>query len=178
FLPAMAASQHCARNVCFRWPFRAARRTSRSVTPRRQTPASSGSRSSQGTGPLPPTIFIEFAGSIVGGTQRRFVQLIGVVTVLGLAAGSPGAGGAREGLPLVGANYSHFGVCGCDAVYGEGIVANGMVNRSLIRRQLAAMRAAGIQSLRLFIWSMHDATGQTWGVVSSAGGRLGAVEEK
>jgi hypothetical protein len=97
--------------------------------------------------------------------------------VFGLAAGSPGAGGAAEGLPLVGANYSHFGVLGCD-VNGEGIVANGMFNRSLIRQQLAAMRATGIQSLRLFIWNMHDATGQTWGAVSSASGRLGLAQEK
>ena len=78
---------------------------------------------------------------------------------------------------MVGVNYSHFGVLGC-GVDGDGIVANGMGNRTLIRRQLAAMRAAGIQSLRTFIWSQHDATGQAWGVVSSAGGRLGPTEER
>lgn len=92
--------------------------------------------------------------------------------------GSAGAAGSGAGgLPLVGVNYSHFGVLGC-GVDGDGIVANGMGNRTLIRRQLAAMRAAGIQSLRTFIWSQHDATGQAWGVVSSAGGRLGPTEER
>jgi hypothetical protein len=40
------------------------------------------------------------------------------------------------------------------------------------------MRAAGIKTLRTFIWSMHDASGQSWGVVSSAGGGLGATETK
>src|SRR5262249_14589851 len=46
----------------------------------------------------------------------------------------------------------------------------------LIRQQLAAMRAAGIQTLRTFIWNTHDASGQAWGAVSSAGGRLGPTE--
>ncbi len=107
---------------------------------------------------------------------RRFVRLLGAVAAFGLA-GLPGAGGAAQGLPLIGANYSHFGVVGCD-VTGDGIVANGTFSRTLVRRQLAAMRAAGIETLRLFIWNMHDASGQTWGVVSSAGGRLGPAEEK
>src|SRR5207247_6126710 len=44
--------------------------------------------------------------------------------------------------------------------------------RIAVKRQLAAMRAAGIVSLRLLLWHMHDASGQAWGVVSSAGGRI------
>jgi len=47
--------------------------------------------------------------------------------------------------------------------------------RPLVRQQLAAMRAAGIETLRLFLWHMHDASNQAWGVVSSAGG-LGPTE--
>jgi hypothetical protein len=83
--------------------------------------------------------------------------------------GSAGVAGSGAGsVPLVGVNYSHFGVLSCGDVNGDGIVANGMGNRTLIRRHLAAMRAAGIQSLRIFIWNQHDATGQAWGVVSSA----------
>jgi hypothetical protein len=34
------------------------------------------------------------------------------------------------------------------------------------------MRAAGIQSLRLLLWHMSDVSGQDWGVIPSAGGRL------
>jgi hypothetical protein len=109
--------------------------------------------------------------------KLQFVQLIGLATVLVLVAGSPGAGGAVEALPLFGVNYSWFGVAGCD-FNGEGIVAYGEGSRTRIRHQLAAMRAAGIQTLRTFIWSMHDASGHTWGVVNSAGGRLGPTETK
>jgi hypothetical protein len=107
--------------------------------------------------------------------KLRFVQVVGLATVLVLVAGSPSAGGTVEGLSLVGANYSNVGVfCGG----GDGIVAYGEGHRTLIRQQLAAMRAAGIQTLRTFIWSMHDASGQSWGVLSSAGGRLGPTETK
>ena len=107
--------------------------------------------------------------------KRRLLQLIGVVAALGLAAGSPGAGETVVGLPLVGANYSNFGTfCGGS----DGILASGEGNRMLLRQQLAAMRAAGIESFRTLIWSAHDVGGQTWGVVSSAGGRLGPTETK
>jgi hypothetical protein len=103
--------------------------------------------------------------------------MIGVVAAFGLVAGASGATGTVEGLPLVGINYSTFGDVGCD-FSGYGIVAYGAGNRMLISQQLAAMRAAGIQTLRTFIWSTHDASGQSWGVVSSAGGRLGPTETK
>ena len=109
--------------------------------------------------------------------KRRFVQLIGVATVVVLVAGSPGAGGTVEALPLIGVNYSTFGVARCD-FSGAGIVAYGALNRRLIRQQLAAMRAAGIQTLRTFIWNMHDASTQTWGAVSSVGGRLNPADTK
>lgn len=109
--------------------------------------------------------------------RRRCAELIGVVVIFALAAGLPGVGSGAAAPPLVGANYSLFGVLGCDST-GQGIVANGMSHRRLIRAQLAAMRASGIQTLRLLIWNMHDATGQTWGVVSSAGGGLGPTEER
>ena len=109
--------------------------------------------------------------------RGRLAQLIGALAVFALAAGLPATVGGAEGLPLVGANYSLFGLVGCDSS-GEGIVANGMLHRTLIRRQLAAMRASGVKTLRLLIWNQHDATGQTWGVVSSAGGHLGPTEER
>jgi hypothetical protein len=45
--------------------------------------------------------------------------------------------------------------------------------RRTVRRQLAAMRAAGIQTLRLLLWHITDASGRRWGIVSSDDGRLG-----
>jgi hypothetical protein len=109
--------------------------------------------------------------------MRRWMRVVGVVSAFGLVAGVSGAGGSVEGLPLVGVNDSTFGGAGCD-FSGYGIVAYGAGNRMLIRHQLAAMRAAGVQTLRTFIWSRHDASGKTWGVVSSAGGRLDRTETK
>jgi len=108
---------------------------------------------------------------------RRFFALAGVLAAFGLVAGSSGASGVVEDLPLVGVNYSTFGDRGCD-FSGYGIVAYGAGNRMLIRQQLAAMRAAGVQELRTFIWSQHDARAKTRGVVSSAGGRLAPTKTK
>ena len=94
-----------------------------------------------------------------------------------LTAGSSAAVGSGTSPPLIGVNYSHFGEASC-SVDDEGIVGYGASHRPLIRHQLAAMRAAGVQSIRLFVWHMHDASGQAWGVVSSAGGQLDGTETK
>jgi len=109
-------------------------------------------------------------------TRRRF-QLGALVLVTALIAVAPQAESAADLQPLVGANYSHMGLAGCD-FSNEGIIADGTFSRPLVKQQLAAMRAAGIETLRLFIWHMHDASNQTWGVVTSAGGRLGTAEQK
>jgi len=81
--------------------------------------------------------------------------------------------------PLIGANYSHFGLAGCD-FGGYGVVPYGgsPFAQATIREQLAAMRSSGLDSLRLFLWHLHDASGQSWGVVSSAGGTLGPVDRQ
>lgn len=75
--------------------------------------------------------------------------------------------------PLVGTAYSHWAIRGCSAD-GTGIVATydqpGVRRR--VQLQLAAMRAAGITSLRLLLWHATDTSGQDWGIVPSAGGRL------
>jgi hypothetical protein len=76
--------------------------------------------------------------------------------------------------PLIGANYNHYIISGC--TLSAGLLSHGQSGRAMIKRQLAAMRAAGIETLRLFVWHMHDASEQGWGVVSSAGGTLGASE--
>jgi len=72
---------------------------------------------------------------------------------------------------LVGASYTHFRNPEC-SLDGTGIVESGSNARTTIKRQLAAMRAAGIESLRLIMWNTHDAAGQAWGVISSAAGRI------
>jgi hypothetical protein len=107
----------------------------------------------------------------------RFVQLIGLATVLVFVAGSPGASGTVDALPLIGVNFSNFGPAACGDG-GWGIVAYGNLDSGALRQELAAMRAAGIQSLRTFIWSTHDPGSQTWGIVGSAGGRLDPTETK
>jgi hypothetical protein len=44
--------------------------------------------------------------------------------------------------------------------------------RRLVRSELAAMHAAGIQTVRILLWNMSDITGQDWGVDPSAGGKI------
>jgi hypothetical protein len=71
-------------------------------------------------------------------------------------------------------NYSHYGQLARCSLDGTGIVEFGSTSaiRRRVRRQLNVMRHRGIQTLRLLLWHMTDTTGQTWGVVPSAGGRL------
>jgi hypothetical protein len=89
---------------------------------------------------------------------------------LGSAATAPVAAGPRT--PLVGTAFADWGVDGCK-VDGTGIVATydhpGV--RRKVRLQLAAMHAAGLDTIRLLLW--HDVTGDpTGGVVPSRTGRL------
>jgi len=96
-----------------------------------------------------------------------------LASVLALAVAVGSASGTRTvGSPLIGANYTHYANANCSL--DDGIVAHydRVGVRRLVRAQLAAMRAAGIESLRLLLWHMSDATGQTWGIVPSGGGRL------
>lgn len=53
---------------------------------------------------------------------------------------------------------------------GGGIVADGALERTTIRRQLAAMRAGGIETIRLLVWHLSDQEHHPWGVISSRGG--------
>jgi hypothetical protein len=111
--------------------------------------------------------------------MRRAVTVVLAVgaVVLTAAPGRSlprGASAASVRRPLIGTNYNHYAIAGCNL--GGGLLSDGQYGRTSIKQQLAAMRAAGIETLRLFVWHMHDASGQGWGVVSSGGGALGASE--
>ncbi len=77
----------------------------------------------------------------------------------------------RGSAPLIGAAYSRWGVSRCDTA-GMGILAT--YDKSWVRRtvrlQLAAMHAAGLDSLSLMIW--HSVYDDPFGMVSSQSGRL------
>jgi hypothetical protein len=103
------------------------------------------------------------------------VAATSAAVVLGAAASggsTPVASQQSVPVPLIGANYTHYVNPSCSLDYGIISHYDRPGVRPRVRAQLAAMRAAGIQSLRLLLWYMSDATGQTWGIVSSAGGRL------
>lgn len=98
--------------------------------------------------------------------------------VLGLALVSHSAASRADApVPLIGANYSHhkYENCGLD---DTGIVRH--YHQAGVRRrvqgQLAAMRSAGIETLRLLLWHMTFVGWHRWGVVSSAGGVLSEPE--
>jgi hypothetical protein len=80
-------------------------------------------------------------------------------------------------VPLIGANYSHYQNENC-SLDDTGIVSryNEPDVRRRVRAQLAAMRSAGIETLRLLLWHMTDVGSHRWGVVSSAGGLLSEPE--
>jgi hypothetical protein len=88
-------------------------------------------------------------------------------------ATSTRAGGLPNPAPLIGASYTHYAISDC-SLSGTGIVANYDLPfvRDIVRHQLAAMRRAGIASLRLILWHMHEPGDRAWGIISSFGGRL------
>jgi hypothetical protein len=98
--------------------------------------------------------------------MRRAVLLAFAAALL-LGAGS--SRGTGRLVPLLGADYTHVAFPRCD-LNGYGIVQYGFAQR--VRRQLAAMHAAGLRSLRLLLWHQHDPGQASWGVVPSASGRL------
>jgi hypothetical protein len=79
----------------------------------------------------------------------------------------------KSGRPLIGANYTHYAVRHC-SLQGTGILANYGADgvREEVQGELVAMRAAGLQALRLIVWHQSNVDRQSWGVVSSAQGRL------
>jgi hypothetical protein len=75
--------------------------------------------------------------------------------------------------PLVGVNYTHHIFRACELT-GTGLLrtySNPGVART-VHAQLLAMRRAGIATIRTIIWHATDATHDSWGAVSSEGGRL------
>jgi hypothetical protein len=101
--------------------------------------------------------------------MRRVAALLGLVVASVCATASA----ADNQAPLIGVNYNHFAFYKC-SLDDTGLVLTydepGV--RTRVRRQLAAMRAAGIQTLRLLLWHVTDAGDMRWGVVSSGGGHL------
>lgn len=112
------------------------------------------------------------------GATRGWTVVATVLAACALVVVS-GAAGARavSPPPLIGANYTHYANASC-SLEGTGIVGhyNELGVRRRVRAQLAAMRAAGIESLRLLLWHMTDPAGAGWGVVSSRDGRLGELD--
>lgn len=78
--------------------------------------------------------------------------------------------------PLIGVTYTHAAVaadCNLDRPRSAIVLTYDEPGvRRLVRGQLAAMRAAGMQSIRILLWNMGDIGTHTWGVVPSANGRL------
>jgi hypothetical protein len=102
--------------------------------------------------------------------MRRVAALLGLAVALLCATASAAH---KQASPLIGVNYNHFAFPNCN-LDNTGIVLayDEPGVRTTVRRQLAAMRAAGIQTLRLPLWHVTDAGDMRWGVVSSRGGHL------
>src|SRR5438270_1183294 len=105
--------------------------------------------------------------------SRRVLLGIAVAALLALALATAGSGRSAPSPLLIGANYTHYANAGC-SLANTGIVTHYQDRgiRRLVRAQLAAMHAAGIQTLRLLLWYLSDAGDENWGPVSSGGGRI------
>lgn len=100
---------------------------------------------------------------------QRVLLLVAAVLWTTLAFSAPKSA-SPQSLPL-GMNYAHWRIVNCN-MDDAGIVATydqpGV--RALVQSQLAAQHTSGFTTLRTLVWNMHDATGQRWGVISSANG--------
>src|ERR1700752_478166 len=107
--------------------------------------------------------------------RRRQVLVIpfAAASIVGALSAATGMSQTVATTPLIGVNYSHHAWRDC-SVEDAGIVSHyhDQGVRRRVRAQLADMREAGIDTLRLLLWHMNDASGQRWGVVSSAQGSL------
>lgn len=109
------------------------------------------------------------ADRVSGGHVVSAFVVLGAALALVGASARAAARGDEPG-PLVGANYTELaqtGTCGRRYIVRHGHEPGA---RRAMRLQLAAMRAAGIESLRFFIWHDHD--GAAFETIPSAGGRL------
>jgi hypothetical protein len=99
-------------------------------------------------------------------------SLLGALAVLALLIPGQQPRAASSPAPLVGTAYTDWGLSGCDPS-GTPILTTyeRLGVRHRVRLQLAAMHAAGLDSLRLMIWNSVQGDDSS-GVVSSATGRL------
>jgi hypothetical protein len=108
----------------------------------------------------------------VGGWRVFVVALLGLL-VFALVFVASGPARDTKQSPLIGVDYTHYRYPNCDLNDGGIVVDYDQPGvRRRVRRQLAAMRATGIQTLRLLLWHDTDASGLHWGIVSSGSGRL------
>lgn len=98
------------------------------------------------------------------------VSLLGLLAVLILVV--PGRPHAAPAGPLIGTAYTYWGLNGCDPGGTAILTTYGQRGaRHRVRLQLAAMHAAGLDSLRLLIWNSAQGDDRS-GTLSSATGRL------
>src|SRR5262245_36016860 len=80
------------------------------------------------------------------------------------------ATGQSHAAPLIGVNYMHWGLTGCDRSNTGILNTYGMAGvRRKVRAQLAAMHAAGLETLRLLLWHQTLGADLRFGIVSSNG---------
>ena len=104
--------------------------------------------------------------------QRHFLLLITSITLGGFCSG-PLAGTYATG----GSNYAWYKVEGASCIREPyGVIANFNTQSSVIKQQLAAMRANGQQRLRIPIFYGHNLNTGT--VMNSTGGNLSAQNRK
>lgn len=102
--------------------------------------------------------------------HMRWCVLVLVVIALTLSAVALGSSTQEPSGPLIGMNYTELakqGACGRRYIVRHG---HEFGARTAMKAQLAAMRAAGVEILRFFIW--HDHAGAAFEAIPSAGGRL------
>jgi len=101
---------------------------------------------------------------VLASCMRFVVPLVALAATTLVVSASSRAVGSEQ--PLIGATFTHTSLVGCD-LNRTGIVLHddspGV--RHLVQSQLAAMHAAGLQTIRILLWNMTDITSQDWGVL-------------
>lgn len=114
----------------------------------------------------------------LGARRRARVASLAVLSAAMLAVASVSGASVRSentAIPEIGVTYTDLAVspdCDLNAALGLLKTYDRPGVRAQARRQLAAMRAAGIASIRILVWSLTDPAANDTNNLPSAGGRL------
>jgi len=117
-----------------------------------------------------------YCGEFWEDTMKKYIFSVFVVLFSILISLSCPKQISAVSVPMLGTTYTHYSFPN-NSFDNGGIIFSYAKSgvRDQVRSQLSQMKNAGVETLDLVMWYMHDdpiVSGNLWGVISSAGGRI------